>query len=109
MITSWGAGGRRSKWTNGAKYMRGSQGEGGCILLAPSFHHFDSLCCIADSGVSAYSRPCFIGSSNNAYMNVKSLQSCLTLCNSVACQSVHGILQEKILEWVALPSSGGFS
>ena len=85
MITSRGAGGRRSKWTSGPKYMRGSQGEGGCILLTPSFPHFDSLCCIADSGVSAYSHPCFIGSSNNAYMHAKSLQSCLTLCNPIDC------------------------
>ena len=83
MIPPGGAGGRRSKWTSGAKYMRGSQGEGGCILLAPSLHHFDSLSWIADSGVSAYSCPCFIGSSNNACMHAKSLQSCLTLCNPI--------------------------
>ena len=39
----------------------------------------------------------------------KSLQSCLTLCNSMDCSppgfSVHGILQARILEWVATPSS----
>ena len=43
----------------------------------------------------------------------KSLQSCLTLCNlmdySPPGSSVHGILQAKILEWVALPSSMGSS
>ena len=36
-------------------------------------------------------------------------QSCLTLCNSKDCSppgsSVHGILQARILEWVAMPSS----
>ena len=33
-------------------------------------------------------------------------QSCLTLCSSMDCNSsVHGILQARILEWVAMPSS----
>ena len=40
-------------------------------------------------------------------------QSCLTLCNPMDCSlpdsSVHGIFQAKILEWVALPFSRGFS
>ena len=40
-------------------------------------------------------------------------QSCLTLCNSMDCSlldfSVHGILQARILEWVAIPFSGGSS
>ena len=43
----------------------------------------------------------------------KSLQSCLTLCdpmdNSPPGSSVHGILQARILEWVAVPSSRGSS
>ena len=42
-----------------------------------------------------------------------SLQSCLTLCNSMNWgppgSSVHGILQARILEWVAMPSSRGSS
>ena len=41
------------------------------------------------------------------------LQSCLALCDSVDCSppgsSVHGILQTRILEWVAMPSSSGSS
>ena len=41
----------------------------------------------------------------------KSLQSCPTLCNPIDCSppgsSVHGILQTRILEWVA-PSPGIF-
>ena len=41
----------------------------------------------------------------------KSLQSCLTLCNLIVCSppasSVHGILQARMLEWVAVPSSSG--
>ena len=43
----------------------------------------------------------------------KSLQSCLTLCNpkdhTPSSSSVHGILQARILEWIAVPSSGGSS
>ena len=41
------------------------------------------------------------------------LQSCPTLCNPMDCSlpgpSVHGILQARILEWVAMPSSRGSS
>ena len=43
----------------------------------------------------------------------KSLQSCLTLCDpkdpSLEGSSVHGILQARILEWVAMHSSRGSS
>ena len=43
----------------------------------------------------------------------KSLQSCLTLCDSMDCSlpgsSVPGLLQSRILEWVAIPSSSGSS
>ena len=42
-------------------------------------------------------------------MQAKLLQSHLTLCNPMGCSlpgpSVHGILQARILEWVAMPSS----
>ena len=40
-------------------------------------------------------------------------QSCPTLCNPMDCSwpgsSVHGILQARIVEWVAMPSSRGSS
>ena len=36
---------------------------------------------------------------------VKVAQSCLTLCNPMD-YTVHGILQARILEWVAFPSPG---
>ena len=43
----------------------------------------------------------------------KSLQSCLSLCdpvdNSPPGSSVHGILQARMLEWVAMPCSKGSS
>ena len=46
-------------------------------------------------------------------VHAKSLQSCLTLCDpmdySLPGSSVHGILQARILEWVAMPSSRGSS
>ena len=42
-------------------------------------------------------------------MHPKLFQSCLTLCNTMDCSppgsSVHGILQARILKWVATPSS----
>ena len=48
-----------------------------------------------------------------ACMRAKSLQSCPTLCDPMDCSppgsSVHGILQVRILKWVAMPSSRGTS
>ena len=45
----------------------------------------------------------------NPCMYAKLLQSCLTLCDFTNCSppgsSVHGILQARIMEWVAMPSS----
>jgi len=47
------------------------------------------------------------------YVNVKSLQSGPALSDPMDCSppgsSVHGILKERILEWVAMPSSSGSS
>ena len=46
-------------------------------------------------------------------MKVLFTQLCLTLCNSLdyspTGSSVHGILQARVLEWVAMPSSRGYS
>ena len=46
-------------------------------------------------------------------VHTKSLQSCPTLCDPIDCSppgsSVHGILQARILEWVAISFSRGFS
>ena len=41
----------------------------------------------------------------NLSMKVKVTQSCLTLCDPMDF-TVHGILQARILEWVAFPFSG---
>ena len=61
--------------------------------------------CLAHSGCLAFSI--------NACMHAKSLQSCLILCDPIVCSppgsSVHGILQARILESVAMPSSRGSS
>ena len=46
-------------------------------------------------------------------LHARSLQSCLTLWDPMGCNlpgsTVHGILQARILEWVATPSFGGSS
>ena len=46
-------------------------------------------------------------------VKVKVAQSCPTLCDPTDCSlpgsSVHGILQARMLEWVAIPSSRGSS
>ena len=41
-------------------------------------------------------------------VKVKVAQSCLTLCDPMNC-IVHGILQARILKWVAFPFSRGSS
>ena len=50
---------------------------------------------------------------NRWRVHVKLLQSCLTLCDPTDCSlphsSVHRILQARILEWVAMLSSGASS
>ena len=51
----------------------------------------------------------FFPSSPHVCVQPALLQSCPTLCDSGDCSlsgcSVHGILQARILEWVAMPSS----
>ena len=46
-------------------------------------------------------------------LHAQSLQSCLTLYDPMDCSlpgsSVHGILQPRLLEWVAMPFSRGSS
>ena len=49
--------------------------------------------------------------SSPMHMNVCSVPQCVWLCNSMGCSPpgscVNGILQARILEWVAMPSSRG--
>ena len=50
---------------------------------------------------------------NHLCLPAKLLQSSLTLCNPIDCSppgsSIHGIIQARILEWVAMPFSRGSS
>ena len=52
-------------------------------------------------------------SANGTCVCAKLLQSCSTLCDprdySLSGSTVHGILQARIMEWVAVPSSRGSS
>ena len=41
-------------------------------------------------------------------MKVKITQSCLTLCNPMD-YTINGILQARILEWLTIPFSRGYS
>jgi hypothetical protein len=54
---------------------------------------------VRDSGKSNYTKE---------KKEVKATQSCLTLCDPMAYE-VHGILQARILEWIAFPFSRRFS
>ena len=69
----------------------------------PSQHHFFPV-------TSLYPPTCHLASFS-ASVGAKLLQSCLTLCDpvdsSLPGSSVCGISQARILEWVAISSSGG--
>ena len=58
---------------------------------------------------SCSSRAYRLGAKAGSCMHAKSLQLYPTLCDPMDCSppgsSVHGILQARILEWVAMPSS----
>ena len=66
---------------------------------------------VCDFGQEA-SSPSASVSSTVKEVKVLVVQSCLTLCEPVDCSppgsSVHGILQARILEWVAISSSRDF-
>ena len=67
--------------------------------------------CLQNEGI--YSKILISLFSNCMCSSAKSHQSCLTLCGpvdwSLPGSSVHGILQSRILEWVAVPFSRGSS
>ena len=82
----------------------------GCLFLseAPQKYLSYTLCfCLDTTGL----HQCFPDVCVCVY--AKSLQLCLTLCNPRDCSPsgscVHGILQARMLEWVAMPSSRGSS
>ena len=78
-----------------------------CITLKNFFMEYivDLQCCVNFS--------CTTNWISYAWVHAKLLQSCLTLCDPMDCSppgfSVHGIMQARILEWVAMPSSRGSS
>ena len=65
--------------------------------------------------VFSFSIPCslelcfiYLGVNQVLYLKVNVAQLCLTLCDPMDC-TVHGLLQTRILEWVAFPFSRAFS
>jgi len=73
----------------------------------PLPHHAGSLTNFSRKAGSVHGSE--LGSVNfNAWKKVKVAQSCLTLCHPTD-YTVHGILEARILEWVAVPFSKGSS
>ena len=77
------------------------------LLLLSRFSHV-RLC--ATPQTAAHRAPLSLGFSRQECRHAKSLQPCPTLCDimdsSPPGSSVHGILQARILEWVAISFSG---
>ena len=78
--------------------------------------------CIRDKWYKSWGRRCSASpkyknawghSTVSVWVRVSVTQSCLTLCDPMDCNPpgsfVHGILQARIPEWVAIPISGGSS
>ena len=104
-------------WLGGTE----EEGEGGTnlnssieIYTLPCVKQIASEKLLHNTGSSALCsvRPKGVGWSGweggSRKMKKKVVQSCLTLCNRVD-YTVHGILQARILEWVAFPFSRGSS
>ena len=76
-----------------------------CTFVIRRSSHLTPECSIGEP--SAASAVC------SYEVHAKLLRSCPTFCNPMDCMlpgsSVHGILQARILEWVAMPSSRGSS
>ena len=84
------------------------QSSGPLALVEYSIHQTST--CRISLGKSV-SQPILATQNSVLCMRAKSLQSCPSLCDPMDCSppgsSVHGILQARILEWVAMPSSRG--
>ena len=76
------------------------------FYLSQSGLSFPSLSCRKNSNQYRYLLP-YLPNSKTC-MKVKVAQSCPTLCSCMD-YAVHGILQARILEWVAFPFSRGSS
>ena len=67
-----------------------------------------SVVCVFLGNCSFYLRYIFVGIIFRSVQFSSVAQLCPTLCNPMDC-AVHGILQARILEWVAFPFSRGSS
>ena len=65
-------------------------------------------CPVSPHIMSTHTRQLHVAWASSRYGHTMSLQSCSTLCNPPG-SSVHGILQARILEWVAISSSRKYS
>ena len=78
----------------------------GCPRGYPVFPRLSCFPLKGREGNETYFQTCPFPTSGGARMRA---QSCLTLCDPRDCSppgsSVHGIVQARILEWVAMPSS----
>ena len=86
------------------QFLLSDQTQGSQSLLSPGSQQHPSPC------VSGWKYSLI---SQNLCVCAQLLQSCLTLCDPVDCSppgsSIHGILQARVLKWVAMPFSGGSS
>ena len=79
----------------------------------PTLNSNDIFLCIEPSDWNIYNCQSYNVYKNKMRLCAKLLWSCRTLCNTMdhspTGSSVHGILQARILKWVAIPSSRGSS
>ena len=79
-----------------------------CVFFSVYGHLSLDLGPLSSRVISSW-EPCL----NSIWVHAKSLWSCQSLCDpmdhSPPGSSIHGILQARILEWVAMPSSRGSS
>ena len=82
------------------------------VLLQKFFLHLSSVS-VPWADFHKYSKSPHVILRVVSCVRAQSLQSCPTLCDPMDCSlpdsSVHGILQARILEWVAMPFSRGSS
>ena len=78
----------------------------------PNFHYYREVT-YKEYGKARITLWFWTGISITSMLCLAAQSSCLTLCDPMGCSllgsSVHGILQVRILEWVAMPSSRGSS
>ena len=86
----------------------------GCILTSEQQRHYISSLLHPDTNLGTRRRKGNSSEEKQLWcVHARSLQSWPTLCSAMDCSlpgsAVHGILQARLLEWVAMPSSRGSS